>query len=780
MKNEESKTNVERERNAEDQLVDWGLKANSGAEAAPELSDKILAAIGAEDSGKETSVASSELEQASRNFWPIGIAATLLFGMVGSYFVIQNQTVKAVGTSKDAEMLALLDDHAKNVSARWELSNGSVKQLEWAAGTASAVSSAEHTTDPGLGTRNATVSNDKSDGEAMMMVTPGIIIQEEEEERVLGSLDIANSDESKLPSFSFFKGVGGKAKPAAFGGGDPLRQWPTKSRSPQLSGGVSLIVNDGTVPRTRTVLLNAGQRKALEELVKQQGLGQGPEVGGDKYDRIHENPYVIAKGTDAVSTFSIDVDTASYSNVRQYLNQGQLPPPDAVRLEELVNYFDYDYAGPDGEEHPFATHTEVAGCPWNTNHRLVRVAIKGREVDREKRPLSNLVFLVDVSGSMNEPNKLPLVVEGLSYMTQELGENDRVSIVVYAGSEGLALPSTRGDQHDKILAALENLAAGGSTAGGAGVKLAYKIAEENFIKGGTNRVLLCTDGDFNVGVTSTADLERLAEAKAKETGVFLTVLGYGRGNLNDAMMETISNRGNGTYHYVDNLREARRVLVQQLSGTLVTIAKDVKIQVEFNPANVAGYRLLGYENRMLARQDFNDDTKDAGEVGAGHTVTAIYEVAPTGVEVEAVAEEDELKYQQTEPKSAVEEEPVNAAKFTDELLTLRLRYKQPTEDTSTKIEVAVKDEDQEFNTASKDFRFASSVAGFGMLLRNSQHKGGATYSLVKEIAAKSLGDDDRGYRAEFLNLIDIAGDLAGEEDAGGDPKRGRGRRGNGY
>ncbi|MGD9635364.1 MAG: von Willebrand factor type A domain-containing protein, partial [Pirellulales bacterium] len=318
-------------------------------------------------------------------------------------------------------------------------------------------------------------------------------------------------------------------------------------------------------------------------------LGTGPGSPGDQYTRIYENPFVRAVGGEAVSTFSIDVDTASYANVRQFLrDERQLPPPDAVRIEELLNYFDYDYAPPAaGDEAPFAAHVEVAGCPWAAEHRLVRIAVKGREIERDKRPPSNLVFLVDVSGSMDEPNKLPLVVDGLRQLTRELGENDRVAIVVYASSEGLALPSTRGDQQQTILATLDRLRAGGSTAGGAGIQLAYQIAEDHFIPGGTNRVVLCTDGDFNVGVTSTAELERLVAQKAKDTKVFLSVLGFGRGNLNDAMMQTIADRGNGNHHYVDSLREARKVLVEELTGTLITIAKDVKLRVEFNPAHVA-------------------------------------------------------------------------------------------------------------------------------------------------------------------------------------------------
>jgi len=499
--------------------------------------------------------------------------------------------------------------------------------------------------------------------------------------------------------------------------------------------------------------------------------GTGPGLSGDQYTRIYENPFIQAAGGDAVSTFSIDVDTASYANVRQFLMEmRQLPPPDAVRIEELVNYFDYDYAGPNSEdEAPFAAHVEVAGCPWAPEHRLVRIGIKGREIEHDKRPPSNLVFLVDVSGSMDEPNKLPLVVDGLRQLTRELGENDRVAIVVYASSEGLALESTRGDNQAAILAALDQLKAGGSTAGGAGIQLAYQIAEDHFIPGGTNRVVLCTDGDFNVGVTSTAELERLVVKKAKQTGVFLSVLGFGRGNLNDAMMQTIADRGNGNHHYVDNRREARKVLVEQLTGTLITIAKDVKIQVEFNPAQVAGYRLLGYENRLLRTEDFNDDTKDAGEIGAGHTVTALYEVIPAGKPVDVPAI-DELKYQPmpdvgrtilSVDDSAVDNSTDNAATDkivhpTDasrELLTLKMRYKEPAAETSHKLEWPVADSGAAFRDASDDFQFAVAVAGFGLLLRDSQYRGNVTVEAIEEIAAGNLDKDPRGYRAEFVELV---------------------------
>jgi Ca-activated chloride channel family protein len=499
-------------------------------------------------------------------------------------------------------------------------------------------------------------------------------------------------------------------------------------------------------------------------------LGTGPEKSGDQYTRIYENPFITAKGGDAVSTFSIDVDTASYANVRQFLTSGQLPPPDAVRIEELVNYFPYDYEGPKDtastENRPFAAHMEVAACPWNPAHRLARIAIKGREIDRKVRPQSNLVFLVDVSGSMNEPNKLPLLIDGMKLLTRELGENDKVAIVVYASSEGMALPSTRGDQQQTILAALDQLRAGGSTAGGAGINLAYQVAQENFIPGGTNRVILCTDGDFNVGVTDTAALTRLAEEKARDTKVFLTVLGFGRGNLNDAMMESISNRGNGNYHYVDNLTEARKVLVEEMSGTLVTIAKDVKIQVEFNPAQVAGYRLIGYENRMLRTEDFNDDKKDAGEIGAGHTVTALYEIIPAG-ETVGTPSVDPLKYQPSSlppgtpggQQSIKQRGGAANLQASDELLTLKLRYKLPDADTSTKVEYPITDQGGSFADATDDFQFAAAVASFGMLLRNSEHKGNSTFDAVLETAQSALGEDPHGYRGEFLELVRQAKNL---------------------
>lgn len=505
-------------------------------------------------------------------------------------------------------------------------------------------------------------------------------------------------------------------------------------------------------------------------------MGRWPEPqSGDRYAAIHENEFIQPEGAAALSTFSVDVDTASYTGVRQYLlDSRRLPPADAVRIEELVNYFDYQYTAPAAEsEDPFTAAMEVQPCPWKPEHRLVRIGIKGREVDADQRPLSNLVFLVDVSGSMNQPNKLPLVVEGLKALTERLGENDRVAIVVYAGSEGLVLPSTPGTKRDEIRSALGRLQAGGSTAGGAGLKLAYEIAERHKIPGGVNRVVLCTDGDFNVGLTGTEELAKLVESRGKEQGIFLTVLGFGRGNLNDEMLEAISGRGDGHYAYIDSEREARRVLSRDLSGTLVTIAKDVKLQVEFNPAKVAAYRLIGYENRVMAAKDFNDDTKDAGEIGAGHTVTALYEVVPVGVKQPAPPV-DGLKYQQADGgvQTAEAGKPEASAPgleeqkaVSPELLTLKIRYKQPEGGSSKKLEFPLEaidtDESRRSRLVSDDFRWAAAVAEFGMLLRHSRHAGEASFDSVLDTARGAIGEDSQGYRAEFLDLVRRAKELSG-------------------
>ncbi|MGC3967180.1 MAG: VWA domain-containing protein [Pirellulales bacterium] len=475
----------------------------------------------------------------------------------------------------------------------------------------------------------------------------------------------------------------------------------------------------------------------------------------EQYESEPENPFQRPIDT-PLSTFSIDVDTASYSNVRRFLDSRQLPPASAVRLEEFLNYFTYDYPTPT-DNVPFSVTTEAARCPWNADHTLVRIGLKGREVHRKERPASNLVFLVDVSGSMQDENKLPLVRESLKMLVNELGDSDRVSIVVYAGSEGLALAPTGGDRKRTILETIDRLESGGSTNGAAGIQLAYKMAAENFIPKGINRVILATDGDFNVGVTSQGELVSLIEEKAK-TGVFFSALGYGMGNLKDATLEQLADKGNGNYAYIDTISEARKVLVEQMSGTLMTIAKDVKIQIEFNPTTVAGYRLLGYENRVLAAQDFNDDKKDAGEIGAGHTVTALYELIPAGKaakkETKKLPEVDPLKYQ------AAPVVPPQSAEIAQELFTLKLRYKEPDGTKSKLIETPVKNDVADYGRASNDFKFASAVAGFGMLLRHSKYHGSATFDGVIELAEAGLGRDVGGYRKEFVELVRKAKDLS--------------------
>ncbi len=501
-------------------------------------------------------------------------------------------------------------------------------------------------------------------------------------------------------------------------------------------------------------------------------------------DNAFESPLV-----EPLSTFSIDVDTASYANVRRFIDQGQLPPPDAVRIEELINYFPYDYKAPGPEaEHPLACYVDAAPAPWAPEHRLVRVGMKAQEIAWEERPSSNLVFLIDVSGSMNRPNKLPLVKDALAKLIRRLDGRDRVAIVVYAGASGLVLPSTTANNSETIQFALDNLKAGGSTNGGQGLLLAYKVAKDNLLKDGNNRVILCTDGDFNVGTTDKGQIATLAEVRAKE-GIYLTVLGFGMGNLKDDMLETLSNRGNGNYGYIDSEREARKVFVEQAAGTLLTVAKDVKIQVEFNPAVVQAYRLIGYENRKLAARDFNDDTKDAGEVGAGHSVTALYEIVPVGVEVpaaspESVAGIDPLKYQgeskvesrkskvttggrkMDKDEASEELSSLDFSLLPNEMLTVKIRYKLPDSNTSTKLEFPLGAEKAfggSFDTAPVDFRFAAAVAEFGMVLRGSPYKGTSTLTAARNIAEGSLGSDPGGHRGDFVDLVEKAIRVKGEE-----------------
>ncbi|HET7626535.1 MAG TPA: von Willebrand factor type A domain-containing protein [Verrucomicrobiae bacterium] len=478
------------------------------------------------------------------------------------------------------------------------------------------------------------------------------------------------------------------------------------------------------------------------------------------YPHLEDNSFLTARNH-PLSTFSIDVDTASYANVRRFLNEGRMPPRDAVRIEELINYFHYDYPQPRGDA-PFSANIEIAGCPWNPEHRLVRIGLKGREVARGKRPPSNFVFLIDVSGSMAPRERLPLIKQALRELVKKMTENDRVAIVVYASEAGLKLESTSCADKEKILQAIDDLGAGGSTNGGDGIRQAYRVAENNFIKGGVNRVLLCTDGDFNVGMTDQNELVRMIQQKAR-SGVFLTTLGVGTDNYKDALMQKLADKGNGNYFYLDSLEEAQKVLIDQMNGTLVTIAKDVKIQIEFNPATVNAYRLIGYEKRLLRKEDFNNDAKDAGEIGAGHTVTALYEIVPAGREIRGAV--DDLKYQESpmsnvqSPMSKEEKAERYASDSSKELLTLKLRYKQPDGKTSTRLEFPVTDKGGRFSRASKDFQFAASVAEFGMLLRDSEFKGDSSYDNVLEIARASKGADENGYRAEFLNLVKKAKEL---------------------
>ncbi len=464
----------------------------------------------------------------------------------------------------------------------------------------------------------------------------------------------------------------------------------------------------------------------------------------EEYGRIQENGFKSVADT-PLSTFSIDVDPASYSNMRRFINRGELPPADAIRTEELVNYFSYDYPKPMGND-PVKITVEAGTCTWNTAHRLVRIGLKAKEIPTEQLPASNLVFLVDVSGSMWGANRLDLVKSSLKLLVNNLRNKDKVAIVTYAGSAGVKLEATSGGDKQKIREAIDELTASGSTAGGAGIHLAYQIAKKNFISDGNNRIILCSDGDFNVGVSSAEGLEQLIE-KERKSGVHLTVLGYGMGNYKDKKIQVLAEKGNGNHAYIDNLQEANRVLVGEFGATLHTVAKDVKLQVEFNPSQVQAYRLIGYESRLLKDEDFNNDAKDAGDMGAGHTVTAFYEVIPAGVKNEYVGKVDDLKYQKKEKMTL---KPTGS----DELLTVKLRYKASDKDVSRKMELPFVD--NKGDSVSSDFRFASAVAMFGQLLRDSDFKGIADYDKVIKLAKQGLNNDERGYRREFIRLVEAA------------------------
>lgn len=486
----------------------------------------------------------------------------------------------------------------------------------------------------------------------------------------------------------------------------------------------------------------------------QVAAGAGYEIGGinyntEEYSRIYDNEFRSVV-QNPLSTFSIDVDVASYANMRRFLNQNTLPPKDAIRIEELINYFEYDYQALENE-HPFSVYTEFAACPWNAKTHLVHIGIQAKQLETDKLSPSNLVFLLDVSRSMNSPDKLPLLKKSFQLLLKELRGQDRVAIVVYAGAAGLVLPSTSGENKTVINEAIQKLQSGGSTAGGAGIELAYKTAEDNFIKGGNNRVILATDGDFNVGISSTADLIRMIEEK-RESGIFLTVLGFGTGNYKDSRMEQLADKGNGNYAYIDNILEAKKVLVSEMGGTLFTLAKDVKIQVEFNPELVQAYRLIGYENRKLKAEDFNNDKKDAGEIGSGHSVTALYEIVPAGIDFSLNAVDD-LKYQKTMPEADTD--------FTDELLTVKFRYKKPDEEVSRLIIKTLKKSQFKNEHTSENFRFAAAVAAFGSILRESEFVSGYKFSDVYKLAESAKGKDKNGYRYEFLKLVQQAELLSG-------------------
>jgi len=512
----------------------------------------------------------------------------------------------------------------------------------------------------------------------------------------------------------------------------------------------SIVSRRGVIDVTQAVSIQVkGNRKNgsnSKKAINCPSFGYAPsynDAKAEEYDRNPENRFIMAKN-EPLSTFSIDVDAASYANVRRMINQGEKPPVDAVRVEEMINYFSYNYPAPTKED-PVKITTELGVCAWNTNHKLVRIGIKAREIPSENLPPSNFVFLIDVSGSMDSWNRLPLVKSSLKLLVNNLREKDRVAIVVYAGAAGQILPSTSGADKQKIIEVIDGLKAAGSTAGGEGIVLAYKVAQNNFITNGNNRVILCTDGDFNVGVSSQKELESLIEEKRK-SGVYLTILGYGMGNYKDNKLQTLSQKGNGNHAYIDNLQEANRVLVHEFGGTLYTVAKDVKLQIEFNPAKVQAYRLIGYESRLLDKEDFNDDTKDAGEIGAGQSVTAFYEIIPVGVESNLIGSVDTLKYQKNQPPTAYTNSP--------DLLTVKLRYKQPNGNHSSKIEIPVLDNARE--NLSEDFRFAAAVALFGQLLKKSDFVSGAGYNTVIELAKPAVGKDEQGYRREFIRLVETA------------------------
>ena len=550
---------------------------------------------------------------------------------------------------------------------------------------------------------------------------------------------------------------------ALFGCSTPGEQ-PTKN-SPDTTGSVKVPIhkqNTSVADKTTLPTRKIRQRNMAELQVKsmpgtyqpilgrtmvvpEEGVWIPPVRNRESYNAMTKNGFV-ATNNDPLSTFSIDVDTASYSNIRRFINQGDLPPVGAVRIEEMVNYFHYSYPEP-ASKHPFSVTGEVGPCPWKKGHKLVRIGIKAKNIAKKNLPPSNLVFLVDVSGSMTAANKLPLLKKAMKMLVRQLDKDDRVSMVVYAGMDSVVLAPTTGSEQKKIMAAIDALGAGGSTHASSGIITAYKLAQQVYMPGGNNRIILASDGDFNVGITSKGELQRLIEEKRK-SGIYLTVLGFGMGNYHDDTMEILADKGNGNYAYIDNLLEAKKVMVKEMSGTMFTLARDVKLQIEFNPAKVAAYRLIGYENRALADEDFNNDSKDAGEIGVGHTVTALYELIPAGSnEVPSV---DPLKYQKITKTTQ--------KKYQDEIMTIKLRYKPLNSNKSVLLSKSVKDRDISLARTSDNFRFAAAVAAFGMLLEHSPFSGDFDFEQVLTLAKKAKGADDEGYRAEFIRLVET-GDL---------------------
>jgi Ca-activated chloride channel family protein len=510
-------------------------------------------------------------------------------------------------------------------------------------------------------------------------------------------------------------------------------------RKREAAAAVSVVTEDALSGKTAGVAIRG---VSSHDYRQRRYYPSQPQFNTEGYSAIHENGFKSPL-RDPLSTFSIDVDAASYSNLRRFINEGQRPVPDAVRIEEMINYFDYDYPQPHNG-HPFSIIYELGECPWNSDHRLLHIGIQGEKMMHEEVPPSNLVFLIDVSGSMDYPNKLPLLVKAMKMLVGQLRSQDRVAIVVYAGSSGLVLPSTPGNQKERIVAALDRLRAGGSTAGSAGLKLAYQVAEENFMEEGNNRIILATDGDFNVGPSSNAEMERMIEAY-RNKGIFISVTGFGMGNYKDDKMEIIADKGNGNYSYIDNLMEAKKVFINEFASTLYTIAKDVKIQIEFNPAYVKEYRLVGYENRLLNEEDFDNDKKDAGELGAGHSVTALYEIIP------ARSNDDpsrRLRYQ--------ESMVLPDASENNELALIKFRYKKPDSDKSILITEVISHKALPVVQTSANFRFSAAVAEFGMLLRNSEYMGNIDYDQVLALARAAKGEDHDGYRAEFIRLVELS------------------------